>query len=50
MLDVEKLTLAAYVDRLKGSDKYKESRQQLHRDCIAAYEAFEQQDAGDASE
>ena len=50
MLDVAKPTLAAYVDRLKGSENLKEERQQLHRECIDAYDAFVAQDAEDGSE
>ncbi len=50
MLDVEKPTLAAFVDMLKGNKNFNEKRQQLHRECIDAYDAFVAQDAGDSSE
>ncbi len=50
MLDVSKPTLAAYVDTFKGNKNFKQERQQLHRECIDAYQGFVAQDAEDASE
>jgi hypothetical protein len=50
MLDEKKLTLTAYVDMLKGNDNMTEERQQLHRDCVDAYEDFVAQNAKEASE
>jgi len=50
MLDVKKPTLAAYVDMLRGSNNFKPERQQVHRDCMDAYEEFVAHDAEDASE
>jgi hypothetical protein len=50
MLDEKKLTLAAYVDMLKGINDFKPERQQLHRNCVDAYEGFVVQNAQEASE
>ena len=48
MLDVDKPTLAAYVDMLKGNKNLKPERQQLHCDCVDAYEDFVAHNADDA--
>ena len=40
MLDQKKPTLAAYVDMLKGYKTVNLERQQLHRECVAAYNQF----------
>jgi hypothetical protein len=40
MLDSKKLSYAAYVDMLKGRDTVNAQRQQLHLECIEAYDQF----------
>jgi hypothetical protein len=50
MLDEEKLSLAAYVDMIKGNDKLPEKRKLFHRECIDAYKAHTARDDHSGSE
>ena len=50
MLDVKKLSYVTYVDMLKGRKKFNEDRQQLHKECMAAYDDFILQNDGDLAE
>jgi hypothetical protein len=50
MLDQEKLSLAAYVDMLKGNNKLPPKRKLFHQHCLAAYEAHVAQDDHSGSE
>ncbi len=49
-LDQKKLSFAAYVDMLKGSNNFSLERKLLHQECVDAYESFMECDDDNKSE